>query len=98
MVKLGRQRTIKLSIDEYKRLTNAKKKLKEDLGADLAFGSVIALLAGVFLGSIASKNNQYLACRCNNILDVTGLPDNFQCPKCGLAYAIKDSKAKTRVT
>jgi len=93
-VKLGRQKTIKLSVDEYKRLTNAKKKLKEDLGADLAFGSVIALLAGVFLGAIASKHNQYLACRCNNIIDVTGLPETFGCPKCGLAYTRSDYEAK----
>jgi hypothetical protein len=89
---MGRQKTIKISTEEYHRLIRAKKKLEQDLGADLAFGSAIALLAGVFLGAIASKNNQYLACRCNNIIDVTGLPDKFSCRKCGLAYTRTDRK------
>lgn len=91
---MGRQRTLKLSVDEYKRLTKAKKKLEGDLGAELALGSTIALLAGVFLGTIATakKNKQYLTCRCETIIDVSGLPDTFRCPKCGLAYARTDSK------
>jgi hypothetical protein len=39
------------------------------------FGPAIALLAGVFLGTIATakKNKQYLTCHCNNIIDISGL-------------------------
>ena len=95
---MGRQKTIKLSTDEYKRLTNAKKKLEGDLGAELAFGSTIALMAGFLLGTIASKKNQYLACRCNTIIDVTGLPDAFSCPKCGLTYTRNDLKVRAHST
>jgi len=91
---MGRQKTIKLSVDEYKRLASAKKKLENDLGAELAFGSTIALLAGILLGTIASKKNQYLACKCNNIIDVTGLPDTFSCTNCGLEYTRNDLNVK----
>lgn len=91
---MGRQKTVKLTREEYDRLARAKKKLEDDLGVQLAFGSTIAFLAGILLGRIAlTKSKQYLGCQCGNIIDVSGLPHSFSCPKCGLTYSRTDKRS-----
>jgi len=92
-VRMGREKTVKLTKKEYRSLAQAKRKLEDDLGVQLAFGSTIAFLAGILLGRIATKSKQYLGCQCGNIIDVTGLPRSFSCPKCGLTYLRTDKKS-----
>ena len=91
---MGRAKTVKLTGQEYERLVEAKKKLEDDLGARLAFGSTIAFLAGVLLGKVATNSRQYLACNCGQIVEVTGLPESFHCPKCGMTYQRTDKQLK----
>ena len=81
---MGRRKTIKLNEDEYRRLTKAKQRLKQDVGADLAFGTTVAFLAGLLLGDFTSGLLRKFPCpTCGYLIGTSSGTKRFLCPNCG---------------